>query len=141
LTHSALNCLGNHAERLRITPWRMIPAEGLGEIPHCEGLIAHAEDPMLRVLACSGAPRCREAHADTRALAAALAPHIAADARLHVSGCAKGCAHPGPASITLVATSEGFDLVRGGSTRDTPILRRLSDACILANRSLLLGER
>jgi precorrin-3B synthase len=124
-----------------MTPWRMILAEGMDEMPQCEGLITRAEDPILRVIACSGAPRCAQAHADTRTLAEALAPHIAEDARLHVSGCAKGCAHSGPASITLVATGEGFDLVRGGSVRDAPVLRGLSRAGILTDPSLLLGAR
>jgi precorrin-3B synthase len=110
-------------------------------MPACEGLITRADDSLLRVVACSGAPRCREAHADTRALAAALAPHLAADASLHVSGCAKGCAQSGPAPITLVATAQGFDLIRGGSTRDTPVLRGLSVAGILAEPSLLSGGR
>jgi precorrin-3B synthase len=139
LTSTALRCLGHCARALRLTPWRMMLAEGMHEMPDCEGLITRAEDPILRVIACSGAPRCAQAHADTRALAAALAPHIAEDARLHVSGCAKGCAHSGPASITLVATSEGFDLVRGGSVRDAPVLRGLSRAGILTDPSVLQG--
>lgn len=141
LTHTALSQLGNCVGGLRTTPWRMILGEGLHEMPGLEGLIAQAEDPMLRVVACSGAPRCREAQADTRALAAALAPLLTADSRLHVSGCAKGCALSGPASITVVATSAGFDLVRGGSTRDTPVLRGLSGADILKNPSVLSGGR
>jgi precorrin-3B synthase len=126
---------------LRLTPWRMMLAEGLHDMPACESLITRADDPLLRVIACSGAARCREAHADTRTLAAALAPHLAADVRLHVSGCAKSCAQSGPAPITLVATAQGFDLIRGGSTRDAPILRGLSGAGILAEPSLLLEER
>ena len=141
LTSTALRYLGNCARALRMTPWRMILAEGMHEMPDCEGLITRAEDPILRVIACSGAPRCAQAHADTRTLAAALAPHISEDARLHVSGCAKSCAHSGPASITLVATSEGFDLVRGGSVRDAPVLRGLSRAGILTDPSVLKGAR
>ncbi|MFG3591605.1 precorrin-3B synthase [Bradyrhizobium sp. RDI18] len=137
--HSALSYLASHAPALRVTPWRMILAEGLHAVPRCESFITQADDPVLRVVACSGAPRCREAHADTRALAAALAPHIAANVRLHVSGCAKGCAHSAPASITLVATSAGFDLVRGGSTRDAPFLRGLSGTEIVADPSVLMG--
>ena len=139
LTCAALRYLAKCAPALRMTPWRMILAEGMEEMPHCEEIIAQAEDPMLRLIACSGAPRCGQAHADTRALATALAPHLAEDARLHVSGCAKGCAHSGPASITLVATREGFDLVRGGSVRDAPALRGLSSAGILTNPSVLRG--
>jgi precorrin-3B synthase len=141
IAHTALQWLASRANGLRMTPWRMLLAEGLNEMPACEGLITHADDPLLRVVACSGAPRCPEAYADTRALAAALAPHISADARLHVSGCAKGCAQSGPASITLVATAEGFDLIRNGSTRDKPARGRLSIADILANPSVLLGGR
>ena len=124
-----------------MTPWRMLLAEGLREMSACEGLITHAEDPVLRVVACSGAPRCPEGHADTRALAAAVAPHLALDSRLHVSGCAKGCAQSAPAPITLVATAEGFDLIRNGSTRDKPARCNLSAAEILANPSVLSGAR
>ncbi|MGA7071488.1 MAG: precorrin-3B synthase, partial [Bradyrhizobium sp.] len=85
--------------------------------------------------------RCHEAHADTRALAAALAPGLPADVQLHVSGCVKGCAQSFPTSITLVATDRGFDLIRSGSTRDAPVLRGLSVTNILADPSVLLGGR
>jgi precorrin-3B synthase len=140
LTHAALNHLAGCGHGLRMTPWRMILVEGLREMPRCEGIVTQADDPILRVVACSGAPACIEAHADTRGLAAALAPHIAADTRLHVSGCAKGCAHRGPASITLVATGAGFDLISGGSTRDAPDLRGLSGSRMIADPSVLRGK-
>jgi len=139
LTHSALRHLSGYGQALRMTPWRMMLVEGLRKMPCREDVITQPDDPALRVIACSGAPRCREAHADTRALAMALAPHIAADARLHVSGCAKGCAHSGQASITLVATGDGFDLVRDGSTRDTPIRRGLRGASIVKDPSIVVG--
>jgi precorrin-3B synthase len=141
LSHSGLSHLAACAPALRMTPWRMMLVEGVRDMPRSADLITDADDPALRVIACSGAPRCREAHADTRALAATLAPHIAADGRLHVSGCAKGCAHSGPVSITLVATSDGFDLVRCGSTRDAPVLRGLSAAGIIKNPSVLMAGR
>ncbi|MBR0695063.1 precorrin-3B synthase [Bradyrhizobium lablabi] len=141
LPHSALDHLATCASALRMTPWRMILVEGMREMPDGADLITEADDPAQRVIACSGAPRCGGAHADTRALAAALAPHIAPDVRLHVSGCAKGCAHSGPAAITLVATPDGFDLVRGGSTRGTPALRGLSGAGLIKNPSVLMGGR
>lgn len=141
LTHSALRHLAGYGQALRMTPWRMMLVQGLREMPRRDDLVTQADDPALRVVACSGAPRCREAHADTRALAATLAPQIAAGARLHVSGCAKGCADSGPASITLVATSEGFDLVRDGSTHDTPVRSGLSGASIVEDPSILAGAR
>ena len=139
VTHSALRDLAERAQALRMTPWRMMMAEGLSEMPQLPDIITRPDDPTLRVIACSGAPHCREAHADTRKLAAALAPHMAPDARLHVSGCAKGCAHSGPASITLIATGKGFDLVRDGSTREPPVQHDLDGASIVQNPSILLG--
>lgn len=139
MPHATLNQLSGCGHALRMTPWRMVLSEGKRTMPSASGLITEAYDPALRVVACSGAPRCREAHADTRALAAALAPNIGAASRLHVSGCAKGCAHSGTAAITLVATGAGFDLVRGGSTRDEPILRGLDRDDIVRDPSILMG--
>ena len=129
------------APGLRLTPWRMILLEGLRELPGHENLVTCADDPLLRVVACTGAPVCPEAHAQTRALAATLAPWIPADARLHVSGCAKGCAHPAPSALTLIGTADGFDLVRDGSPRDTPAMRGLKREKIVADAGTLLGGR
>jgi precorrin-3B synthase len=139
MAHATLNQFAGCGHALRMTPWRMVLSEAKRAMPSATGLITEAYDPALRVIACSGAPRCREAHADTRGLAAALAPNIGAAARLHVSGCAKGCAHSGPAAITLIATGAGFDLVRGGSTRDEPILRGLNRDDIVRDPSILMG--
>lgn len=141
LQSATLAHLATLAPGLRMTPWRMIFLEGSREMPGHEGLVTHANDPLLRVIACTGAPICPEAFAETRELAATLAPHIPADAKLHVSGCAKGCAHAGAAAITLVGTPGGFDLVRGGSPRDIPGMRGLSREEILADRSVLTGAR
>lgn len=138
MLHTTLHQFAGGGDALRMTPWRMVLSEGKRAMLAAAGLITEPHDPALRVVACSGAPRCREAHADTRALAAALAPHIALDTRLHVSGCAKGCARSGASAVTLVATSAGFDLVRNGSTRDEPVLRGLSCADIVSDPSILV---
>ena len=134
-----LGFLADLAPGLRLTPWRMILAEGACEMPRHKDLVTRADDPLLRVVACTGAPACPEARAQTRELAAALAPHIGADERLHVSGCAKGCAHPGPATITLVGTPNGFDLVREGTTRGPPALQGLDPAKIVSDADVLMG--
>lgn len=105
---------------LRITPWRMLLIEGLTEAPHIPGLITDANDPMLRVIACTGAPGCLQAHSSTRDIGRALAQQVTET--LHVSGCAKGCAHPLAAPITLTATPAGFNLIRGG-TASGPVIR------------------
>ena len=137
MQRETLTLLASLGPGLRLTPWRMILIEGLSELPEHEGLVTRPDDPLLRVAACTGAPGCPEAHAETRRLAASLAPHLAPDTRLHVSGCAKGCAHPNAADITLVGTSDGFDLVRNGSPRDVPAQRGLTTADVRA----LVGAR
>ena len=123
-TLSALaECAGMGA--LRITPWRMLLIEGADHIPRAPGLITRADDPLLRVVACSGAPQCQHATIDTRTVARALAPCIPADSVLHVSGCTKGCAHP-KAALTLVGTNDGIDFIRRGTAASTP------DRCALS---------
>jgi precorrin-3B synthase len=141
LQSATLTYLASLAPALRMTPWRMIFLEGLREMPVQEGLVTRADDPMLRVIACTGAPGCPEAHAETRTLAASLAPHISEDATLHVSGCAKGCAHPGPSEVTLVGAADGFELVRDGSPRDVPAMCGLTPAQLLADPRVLTGAR
>ncbi|TCH98173.1 precorrin-3B synthase [Roseococcus sp. SYP-B2431] len=84
------------------------------------GLVTDPSDPRRRIAACPGAPACASAEAATRPLAAALAALPDLPGMLHVSGCAKGCAHPGPAAITLVGRDGGFGLVRAGGPRDLP---------------------
>lgn len=114
---------------LRLTPWRMLLIAGLPRLPDLPGLITAPDDPLLRVTACTGAPGCPQALGPTRDLARMLAPLV--DRGLHVSGCAKGCAHPGPALITLVATGPGYSLIRNGTAADTPHLTGLSPARIV----------
>ena len=123
-TLSALaDCAGGSA--LRITPWRMLLVEGAHHAPNAPGLITRADDPLLRVVACSGAPQCQHAAIDTRAVARALAAGIPTGRLLHVSGCTKGCAHP-KAALTLVGTHDGIDLIRHGTAAFPPDRRALS---------------
>lgn len=106
---------------IRVTPWRMLLLEGITKAPALPGLIHDAMDPRLRIDVCTGAPGCPQALSPTRELARTLAPHLPAGQRLHISGCAKGCAHPGPAALTLTATAPArFDLIRDGRADATP---------------------
>jgi precorrin-3B synthase len=107
------------AEALRITPWRSVALAGVQDLP-ASGLILRAQDPRLRVHACTGAPGCPQASVETRALAERLAPVLPEGQVLHVSGCTKGCAHPGRAGLTLVGRGGRFDLVRDGAPWDKP---------------------
>jgi len=127
-TLAALGALGP----LRITPWRSVLIEGLRQAPESliVGLITQAEDVRLRVAACTGAPGCTQAAAPTRALARELAHAVPAGRVLHVSGCSKGCAHPG-ATLTLVASATGFDLIPHGTAASAPTLRGLDAAAVV----------
>ena len=103
---------------LRVTPWRMILIEGTHSAPNLTGLITAPDDPRLRVTACTGAPGCPQGLQPTRDLARRLAPQVPPGQHLHISGCAKGCAHPAAADVTLCATPQGFDLIRQGRASD-----------------------
>ncbi len=122
---------------LRVTPWRGLVLTGievgaalaLGEAVRALGGIVDPADPALRIVACPGAPDCAAgfvpARADARRLLEAGLPRAGI---LHVSGCAKGCAHPGPAALTLVGEADGYALVRDGAPAEA---RGLSLADIL----------
>ena len=116
---------------IRPTPWRMLLIVGASELPAIPGLITDLADPILRITACTGAPGCPQALGDTRHLARQLAPHLPQGRMLHLSGCAKGCAHPGPADLTLTATGQTYDLIRNGTASDTPSLTSLTAQAIL----------
>ncbi len=112
---------------LRLTPWRGLLIEGADAPPAVPGLIHDPADPLLRIHACTGAPACPQALGDARALARALAPTLPPGQVLHVSGCAKGCAHDRPADRTLTATAQGWAEIPNGRAGDPP--RRILPPC------------
>lgn len=127
---ATLHSLAALGQELRPTPWRMVLIVGATTLPGIPGLVTDPTDPILRITACTGAPACPQALGDTRQLARQLAPHLAPGQTLHISGCAKGCAHPAPAETTLTATGQGYDLIRNGTAHDTPGLRGLTPRAI-----------
>jgi precorrin-3B synthase len=115
---------------LRLTPWRTLLLPGVIAVP--EGLIADPADPRLRIRACTGAPGCASGFIDTRA-AAARAATRGIPGLLHVSGCGKGCAHPGPAPRLLLGTALGHAVARDARAADPPGLDGLTlDAALEA---------
>ncbi|GAB5429933.1 MAG: precorrin-3B synthase [Devosia indica] len=84
------------------------------------GFITKADDSRTRVSACIGSRGCTSGHIAARDLAVQLAPRLPAGQTLHVSGCAKGCAHPRASDVTLVGQADGIGLVFGGRAGDTP---------------------
>ncbi|MCQ8277091.1 precorrin-3B synthase [Acetobacteraceae bacterium KSS8] len=113
---------------LRLSPFRSILAGGLDQagmraIPTVlSDLLIDPADPRLRTAACIGRPSCAQASVAAAADAARLAPLVPQGAVLHVSGCDKGCAHPGMTPLVLVGRDGGYDLVRNGRAKDQPVL-------------------
>jgi precorrin-3B synthase len=91
--HRTFNLSGTPPDRLADLS---AAAEGAGMIVACD-------DPRLRVAACSGGSGCARTVVDIVDTAKTLAPLWRGKGMLHVSGCAKGCAHPESAAVTLVA--------------------------------------
>ena len=99
------------------------------------GFITAPDDPRRHVVACAGAPLCASAYIAARAIApdiaVAAAPYLSDGLTIHVSGCAKGCAYPGAAPLTVVGAKDDCGLIANGSARDAPFaavpLRELPD--------------
>ena len=118
--HRTFNLSGTPRDRLADLS---AAAEGAGMIVVCD-------DPRLRVAACSGGSGCARTVVDIVATAESLAPLWRGKGMLHVSGCAKGCAHPESAAVTLVAVPAGdrFNVLHD------------SRADAVASRSMTLAE-
>ena len=133
-----LSALASLSERIglneaRLTPWRALLFPTLSPVAAQEfcmaaqarDLIVAVDDPRLAVVACPGAPECPQALGETRTYISRLAPlaqKLVADngVALHISGCAKGCAHPQSARATLVAEGDGlFALINDGAASAT----------------------
>ncbi|MBX9946498.1 MAG: precorrin-3B synthase, partial [Reyranella sp.] len=116
------------ATDIRLSPWRSVyvavrdagAAQRLVETARTIGLIVEADDPVLRIDACPGAPACLSSSVDTRRTARRFAA-LGLDGSLHVSGCAKGCARSGPADLVLVGDRGRYNVIRNGTARDTPV--------------------
>jgi precorrin-3B synthase len=134
------------ARDIRVTPWRALIVTGLaavssralvGELTSSR-FILDPTDPLLRIVACAGAPACGNAARDVQAEAKDFAREVLKERGifLHVSGCSKGCAHAAPAPLTLVARPTGYDLVSNGRAADAPQRVDLS----LADVAMLLAR-
>ena len=105
-----------------------------------QGFIVRPDDPRRRVVACPGKPACASGLLATRALAAEIAPRLPPSRDIiHVSGCAKGCAHPAPAALTLVGTQQGCGIIEHGDSRALPS-RHVAE-CDIVTEAVRLASR
>ncbi|RRH72066.1 hypothetical protein [Falsigemmobacter faecalis] len=105
-------------QSLRLTPWRAVRPDS--PPPGTRHWLQNPDDARLRVDACPGAPHCSAASVTTRDLAVRLASLVPPGRRLHLSGCAKGCARATPADVTLTGRDGHFDLILQGRAGDAP---------------------
>ncbi|MFD9896631.1 precorrin-3B synthase [Mesorhizobium sp. NPDC059025] len=128
-------CLEAHArgaDEIRPAPRRtllfLIPGEqdcfDLQQAAHGLGFVTETGDPRLHIAACPGEPACASGRIATREIAETVASSHAGlldgSFTLHVSGCAKGCAHPATAALTLVGGENGAGLVVDGTAKALP---------------------
>jgi precorrin-3B synthase len=81
------------------------------------GFITDPADPRRKVVACAGAPICGSGEIAARAMAPAIADaaRLLSDGEIvHISGCAKGCAHPTPASVAVFGRDGRCDVFADG---------------------------
>ncbi|TDK30312.1 precorrin-3B synthase [Rhizobium deserti] len=98
--------------------------ETLADFASGAGFIRSAADPRCQIAACPGSPACASATIATHDIAATAASQcgelLDGSFTLHVTGCAKGCAHPKVSSLSICGTSNGVSLIAGGKAADAP---------------------
>ena len=120
---------------LRPTPWKSLAIAGvaranerfLRDQAHQIRIITEPADTRLGIVTCAGAPACLRGEIDTQAAALTLAAgRRAGEPLLHLSGCEKGCAHPGPATVTLVGEGGRLAFIRDGRPGDPALSHGLT---------------
>jgi precorrin-3B synthase len=113
---------------VRFAPWRVVLADiARVHVPHIMagladlGLVLDGSDGYAGIAACAGIVGCAAALADVRGdakwLAAQLSSVFASKPtgwRVNIAGCGKRCGMRRGANVELVATSNGYDVVRDG---------------------------
>ncbi|MBB3265609.1 precorrin-3B synthase [Azospirillum sp. OGB3] len=144
-----LEALAALTHEIRITPWRALllaaPQDGAAEKATALGGILDHHDIRLKLTACSGVTGCdvgtTDTHADGLAIAERAAGLLEAVRMVHVSGCAKGCAHPGAADVTLTAREGVYDVALNTAPGGTPWRSALTpDAAVDAVADLSVEE-
>jgi precorrin-3B synthase len=121
--------------RVRLASGRVIWLDGVPSSAEAQiareasaaGFVVDPHDRRLRLDACVGRAGCARASEDVRAAALRLASAAPATG-LHVSGCAKGCAHPSAAGVTLVSRGVAgrYDMILDGAPSAPPTLNHAS---------------
>ena len=106
---------------LRLTPWQSLVLPCIAEAGVAQarqalsalGLLHSPDQPLARLVACTGSSGCAKGQAETKADALALAGllHHGGPGSVHLSGCHRSCAVAHVAPATLLARAPGrYDL-------------------------------
>ncbi|OBZ95210.1 precorrin-3B synthase [Pararhizobium polonicum] len=126
----ALDILG--AAEIRLAPGHALMVLGIAAdrvaaaqaLALGHGLRAFPRDPRNYIAVCAGIGACASALIDTRAVAQTIIGNAPAlldgSLTVHVSGCAKGCAKPSAAALTITAAPIGYGLVVNGPASAAP---------------------
>lgn len=109
---------------IRFTPWHSIllpycAAEALSDLAD---FITDEYDPRLYITVCPGKPFCMQGQQATmQDVSGLLSLWTNQTQKLHLSGCAKGCASPEVNPVTLCATPKGYNVIfNGKADQETP---------------------
>ncbi|MBN9233636.1 MULTISPECIES: precorrin-3B synthase [Phyllobacteriaceae] len=128
----AAEAVARGASEIRPSPQRTLLFLGLTRQAGAElrqaagalGFVTEASDPRTHIAACPGTPACASGHLSTRGIAETIAADhtgfLDGSFTLHISGCAKGCAHPAAAALTLVGDENKAGLVVDGTAKALP---------------------
>lgn len=132
------------AKEVRLAPHRSLLVLGLADtaiepavaLAKREGFWTRAEEPGNAIAVCAGSAGCASGRFDTKVAAdllVAQAPDLLdGSLTVHISGCAKGCAHPRAAALTLVGRDNGvalaIDARAGDETEATVSANALGEA-------------
>jgi precorrin-3B synthase len=103
---------------LRLTPWQgvllpNIPEHSADKLLHALaklGLLTDAQEPLSKLIACTGSAACGKGLSDSKADALRLAERLRASTarpQVHLSACPRSCAAAHTAPFTLLASSAG----------------------------------
>ena len=93
------------------------------------GFYLESDSAYQRIDACPGSVGCRSGHFDAQALAHRIA-EAGFRAPLHISGCAKGCAHPRATDFAIWGSADGLHFAKNAMPGAFPLLSGMSEAQI-----------
>ncbi len=120
------------AREIRLAPGHALLVPGLRDADvakaqaaaFAHGFRISPDDPGNHIAVCAGTGACASALLDTKAAARLFietAPELLdGSLTLHLSGCAKGCAKPSAATLTILGAPLGYGLVVNGPASAAP---------------------